>query len=404
MAILLCASHTKSKLEACAESRDYGYWKANEWANDKYYECPRWQPARLFSCIPIWIIKVIRKTVHWFIHKVRFTFKLPRFIMCILYAVALAIATWFGKILGFDMPAATSPSSPFGPAVAYGRHRILEGEERSTPIIMCWTETADTRVGSIGLRLRYEQLQYYPSPFHNALPQYRTKSVDGEVSHRGPALAFFRDRFFLAWTGKEKAHSINIVQSCNGGDTWANKVTLDISSSSSPALAVFKNRICLAWRSKPRQGSYLNIMSSADGMRWVNPTKLPARAASGPALAAMGSTLFVAWSDMDSHRLCVRSSQDGIFFDNEVILDEITDVRPALGTDEKYLYLAWKEKRGDGLIKILQSKTGIDWHKLPASPLPESPLNSGHPALASSGRGLIIGWTNPTLHIAGKIY
>jgi hypothetical protein len=118
----------------------------------------------------------------------------------------------------------------------------------------------------------------------------------------------------------------------------------------------------------------------------------------------MGSTLFVAWSDKDTHRLCVRSSLDGVLFDNEVILDETTDIRPALGTDEKYLYLAWKQKRGDGLIKILRSRTGIDWHKLPASPLPASPLNSGNPALASCGRGLIIGWANPTLHIAGKIY
>jgi hypothetical protein len=404
MAILLCASHTKSKLENCAEIRDNGYWKADEWANDRYFRCPKWHPARFFCCIPIWIMKVIRKTGHWLLHMVRFTFKLPRFLLCITYAGPLAITTWFGKILGFDMPGTTSPSSPFGPAVAYGRHRILEGEERSTPIIMCWTETADTGVGSVGLRLRYEQLQYYPSPFHNALPQYKTKSVDGEVSHRGPALAFFRDRFFLAWIGKEKAHSINILQSYDGGDMWANKLTLDISSTSSPALAALKNRLCLAWRSKPRQGSYLNIMSSADGMKWVNATRLPARASSGPALATMGATLFVAWSDKDSHRLCVRSSQDGVFFDNEVILDETTDVRPALGTDEKYLYLAWKEKRGDGLIRILRSRTGIDWHKLPASPLPDSPLDSGHPALASSGRGLIIGWANPTLHIAGKIY
>ena len=404
MALLPCVLYTKSKLERCAESRDDGYWKAGEWANDRYFRCPKWQPARFLCCIPIWIIKIIRKAFHWLVHKVRATYKLPRFFICITYAVPLGVTTWFGRILGFDMPDIATPSSPFGPAVAYGRHRILEGEERSTPIIMCWTETANARVGSVGLRLRYEQLQYYPSPFHNALPQYRTKSVDGEVSHRGPALAFFRDRFFLAWIGKEKVHSINITQSHDGGDTWANKITFDISSTSSPALTAFKNRLYLAWRSRPRLGSYLNIMSSADGMRWVNVTTLSARAASGPALAAMGSVLYIAWSDKDSHRLCIRSSQDGIVFDNEVILEEGTDVRPALGTDEKYLYLAWKARSEDGSIKLLRSKTGIDWHKLPANPLPASPFNSGHPGLASSGRGLIIGWANPTLHIAGKIY
>jgi len=404
MAIFPCAAYTKSKLERCAEKRDNSYWKADEWTNDKYYKCPKWQPARFLCCIPFWIIKVIRKAFYWLIHKVRFTFTLPRFFMCIAYVVPLSLTTWFGRILGFDVPAPASPSSPFGPAVAYGRHRILEGEERSTPIIMCWTETADTRVSHAGLRLRYEQLQYYPSPFHNALPQYKTKSVDGEISHRGPALAFFRDRFFLAWIGKEKAHHVNIIQSYDGGDTWANKLILHISSTSSPALAAFKNRLHLAWRSKPREGSYLNVMSSADGMRWTNATKLPARAASGPALVAMGSMLYIAWSDKESRRLCVRSSQDGIFFENEVILEEGTDVRPALGTDEKYLYLAWRENSDAGLIEILQSRSGADWHRLPVSPLPDWPLNTGQPALASSGRGLIIGWANPTLHIAGKIY
>jgi len=58
----------------------------------------------------------------------------------------------------------------------------------------------------------------------------------------------------------------------------------------------------------------------------------------------------------------------------------------------------------DRPIKILQSRSGADWHKLPVSPLPDLPLNTGQLALASSGRDLIIGWANPTLHIAGKIY
>jgi hypothetical protein len=404
MAILSCAAYTKTKIEEYAEKRDNGYWKADEWANDKYYRCPKWQPGRLFCCAPVWIMKVIRKAFHWLVHKVRVTIRLPKFLMCTLYVVSLSMAHWLGKLFGFDIPANTNPTSPFGPAIAYGRHRILQAEERSTPIIMCWTETADPRVGYSGLRLQYEQLQYYSAPFHSMLPQYKTKSVDGELSHRGPALAFFKDKFFLAWIEKGEEHRINITQSSDGGDTWSNKIMLEISSSSAPALAVFKDRLYLAWRSKPRQGSYLNIMSSADGMRWINETKMGARAESGPALASLGSLLFIAWSSKDSYRLNVRSSQDGIFFDNEVTLDETTDAKPALGTDGKCLYLAWKEKSDNGLIKMQRSRNGTDWEKISVSPLPAWPLNTGNPGLASADKGLIIGWANPTLHIAGKIY
>jgi hypothetical protein len=404
MAILQCAAFTKASIEHYGEKRDNGYWKAHDWANDKYYKCPTWQPSRLLCCIPIWIIKVIRKSWHWSVHKVRVLWKLPKYFMCIFYLVSLSMARLVGRVFGFDAPASVSPVSPFSPAIAYGRHRILHGEERSTPVIMCWTETAEPRVGHSGLRLRYEQLQHYSSPFHNQLPQYKTKSVDGEVSHRGPALAFFKDQFFLAWTDKSKEHRINIIRSSDGGDSWSNKFALGVSSTSAPALAVFNDRLHLAWRSKPKEGSYLNIISSADGIKWVNATKLGAMAESGPSLASLGSLLFVAWSGKDTYQLSLRSSQDGILFNNEVTLDDTTDYKPALGTDGKYVYLAWKEKGDNGLIKIARSRFGTDWENVGLSPLPAWPLNTGMPALASTDKGLIIGWSNPTLHIAGRVY
>jgi len=402
MVILPCRAYAGREIEECAEKRDNRYWKCDEWADDWYYKCPRWQPGK-FVCYAIFgTVKWFSKAYCWSAHKVCVSWKYTKILRCVLYVSSNALQRLFGKILGFDTLAIPSPTSPFAPAIAYGRYINDEGDETEKPIIMCWTETADPPVGSSGLRLRFEQLRHYSSPFHTVLPQFTTKAVDGEVSHRGPALTFFNNIFFLTWTGKDSEHRLHVMQSSDGGDTWVNEVTLNASSPSGPALAVFNNRIHLAWKSKPRQGSYLNIMSSVDGIMWENETRVTARAESGPALASLGSLFFIAWNDKDDYTVNIMYSHDGLSFGNRVTLQGTTDARPALCTYGSHLYVAWKEKGREGLIRLMRSTNGIDWETVSEKLLPDKPLNAGHPALASCAEGLIIGWTNPTLHIAGR--
>lgn len=402
MTMLPCAAYAGAEIEKCAERRDNGYWKCDEWADDWHYKCPNWQPGKFVCHALVRIVTGVCKAYHWSAHKVCVSWKLAKVLLCVLYVGSISIPKLFGKILGFDILTITGPTSPFEPALAYGRYINDEGEETERQVIMCWAETADPMVGSSGLRLRYEQLRHYSSPFHNVLPQFTTKSVDGEVSHRGPALTFFNNIFFLAWTGKDPEHILNIMQSSDGGDTWSNKVALNGSSLSAPALVAFKNRIYLAWKSKPREGSYLRIMSSTDGITWENETRVAGRAESGPALASLGAILFIAWNGKDNHKLNILSSQDGIAFDNHVTLQESIDARPALCSYGKHLYLAWKEKSPEGLIKMMRSTNGTNWEKVSVKLLPDLPLNTGKPALTSASKGLIIGWTNPHLHIAGR--
>jgi hypothetical protein len=95
-------------------------------------------------------------------------------------------------------------------------------------------------------------------------------------------------------------------------------------------------------------------------------------------------------------------SRDGLSFENRVMLEGTTDVKPALCTYGRHLYVAWKEKGREGLIRLMRSTNGIDWETVSEKLLPDRPLNSGQPALASCTEGLIIGWTNPKLHIAGR--
>jgi hypothetical protein len=68
----------------------------------------------------------------------------------------------------------------------------------------------------------------------------------GDTSGAGPALASFNGRLYLAWTGMDDAHSLNVVSSSDG-ITFGGKVTLGESSSAGPALTSFKGRLYLAW-------------------------------------------------------------------------------------------------------------------------------------------------------------
>jgi len=402
MAILPCRAYAGREIEKCAERRDNRYWKCDEWADGRHYKCPSWQPGKFVCYALFWTVKWFGKAWSWSVHKACVSWKYTKIVRCVLYVSSYVLPRLFGKILAFHTPAIPSPTSPFAPAIAYGRYSNDEGNETERPIIMCWTETEDPPVGSSGLRLRFEQLRHYSSPFHTVLPQFTTKSVDAEVSHRGPALTFFNNVFFLAWTGKDSEHRLHMMQSSDGGDTWRNKVTLNASSLSGPALAVFNSRIHLAWKSKPRQGSYLNIMSSVDGITWENETRVVGRAESGPALATFGSLLFIAWNDKDDYRVNIMFSRDGLSFENRVALQETTDANPALCTYGRHLYLAWKEKGREDLIRLMRSPDGNHWETFSVTFLPDKPLNTGQPALASCPEGLIIGWANPKLHIAGR--
>src|SRR5205085_1052037 len=80
----------------------------------------------------------------------------------------------------------------------------------------------------------------------NTSPNQRTLS---ETSDYGPALAFGNGLFFMAWTGADSEHSINIISSNKGTDFPAqSKLTLNESTSESPALSFVDGKLYLLWR------------------------------------------------------------------------------------------------------------------------------------------------------------
>jgi hypothetical protein len=176
-----------------------------------------------------------------------------------------------------------------------------------------------------------------------------------EHSGENPALANFDDRLFLAWTGTDDAHHLNIMSSADG-ITFENKQTLVETSIAGPALGVFggvHDRFVLAWTGTD-DAHHLNVRSSADGITFENKQTLAETSIDGPALAPFAAALFIAWTGTDeAHHLNGMPVRNGDFVDgkrtlNDPAHDSTSFANPALitefeemGSTAADLLLAW---------------------------------------------------------------
>ncbi|MGZ3493054.1 MAG: hypothetical protein ACXU9S_16415, partial [Gemmatimonadaceae bacterium] len=67
-----------------------------------------------------------------------------------------------------------------------------------------------------------------------------------EKSSFAPAMAAFDGKLYIAWTGTDPAHHVNVESSSNGL-TFGIKVTLSDTSDAGPALAVSGGSLDIAW-------------------------------------------------------------------------------------------------------------------------------------------------------------
>jgi hypothetical protein len=117
-----------------------------------------------------------------------------------------------------------------------------------------------------------------------------------ETSNAAPAIITYQDQItnsyapYIAWTGTDS--HLNIENLYTGA-----KNTLPDTSSAAPALAVYQGRLFLAWTGTDAQ-HHLNIESSIDGLNFDNKTVLLDRTShysDGPALAVHDQALTIGW-------------------------------------------------------------------------------------------------------------
>ena len=244
---------------------------------------------------------------------------------------------------------------------------------RGGEVLLGWTGTGN-------LRLNFMK--------SNNGQTFTNKVTLGDTSPVAPVLAVFNNRYVVAWIGVGN-NRLNVMQSSNGM-SWSNKRTLNETSLSTPALGVFNNRLYIAWRGVGN--NQLNVMRSSDGITWTNKVTLNDTTTSGPALAALGGRLLLSWRGVGNNQLNVMRSTNGTTFANKVTLAETTVSKPQLHTAGARTLLTWQGV-GNQRLNVLTSTDGANWGGKFTSI--ETCIDG--PVIGSLGNRLLWGWTGTDL-------
>jgi hypothetical protein len=213
---------------------------------------------------------------------------------------------------------------------------------------------------------------------------FADKVTIGDVSPTALALSTFQGRFVVAWTGVGN-HQLNVMQSADGR-TWTNKVVLRETSLSAPALAVFNGQLYLSWRGVGNNN--LNILRSGDGQSWHDKRILSDTTTSGPTLVTLGSALLLGWRGVGNDHLNVMRSFDGQTFGSKVVLGDTTQAKPNLYVLDNFVYITWQGV-GNRFLNVMASNNGMDW----AGKVISGETCVDGPVLASVGTKLLWSWS-----------
>jgi hypothetical protein len=185
---------------------------------------------------------------------------------------------------------------------------------------------------------------------------------------RGPALAVFKGRLFMAWAGVEGDKRLFLANSPDG-DEFAGHMEFpqQFNTTQKPALAVFNNRLFMAWRSEPAPGhpdvGLLQWTSSPDGVNFDPPlNRGDFNSSQGPALTGFNRQLFMAWKGAGTDvGLFLASSSDGkSFADKQQRPEQKTSQGPALAVVNNRMSMAWTSADSQNL-QWASTPDGNDW-------------------------------------------
>jgi hypothetical protein len=154
-----------------------------------------------------------------------------------------------------------------------------------------------------------------------------TKRILNEFSPEGPALAVFDGKLFLAWTGTDSNHSLNVAESSDGL-YFSSPVVFGRESSipsAAPSIVAFNGKMYLYWT-----GGFhdINVATSTDGLHYANKSLVYS---GGNVMTALGSTavavanghIYLAWAGTDSaHTINVAESYDGVHFGTPTLITD----------------------------------------------------------------------------------
>jgi|SRR5215472_1374191 len=148
-----------------------------------------------------------------------------------------------------------------------------------------------------------------------------------EFSPEGPALAVFNGKLFIAWTGTDGNHSLNVAESSDGLH-FSNAVVFSGESSiptAAPSIVAFNGKMYLYWTGGFQD---INVATSTDGLHYANKSLVES---GGNVMTALGSTavavahghIYLSWAGTDSpHTINVAESSDGVHFGTPTLITD----------------------------------------------------------------------------------
>ncbi len=223
-----------------------------------------------------------------------------------------------------------------------------------------------------------------------------------------PALAVFNGKLYLAWTGTDGNHTLNIAQLDGSGTNIVTQRTVGGNRSfTGPALAAFNGQLYLAWTGSVGSGENLNIAASSDGLNFpVQKLVGNNHSFTSPALAASANALFIAWAGNDPNQtLNAAISTDGLDFTGQVTLSGIsTSSAPAISVYNNFLYLGYTAfAQGPGPQTLLAASVTPPL-SFSASGLPIiNGSSSAGPGLGTANGQLFLSWGGAPNSLSGGL-
>ena len=225
-----------------------------------------------------------------------------------------------------------------------------------------------------------------------------------ESTSAGPALATYKDSLYVAFKANDDSNSLHISK--YDGALWhASYQIPGCFTSAGPALAIYRGSFCLAFKAND-DTNRLMLTNSSDGAGWYNPYPIHGCFTSaGPAVATYKDSFYVAFkANDDTDSLYICRYDEPTWRAPEKIPGCLTTAGPALASDNNFLYVAFKSN-DDSSRLYTSAFNGIKW----SSPeRHEHDLTSTAPALASYKDSLYLafkggGWDGPgdtSLHMS----
>lgn len=246
-------------------------------------------------------------------------------------------------------------------------HKITLGETSYIRPAITVIPTSTANVVVIGWRGTDQRLNVLYDVY-GALGTPR-KATFNETSGYAPALTYFAGQIWLAWTGTNAGHSLNVLALGPQGVTRSTTVTLwQDSSVAAPSFAadVRDNLLLLSWCHTTSGGTcgQLDMVQSPDGLKWTETLSTPSAQTSGmtpPVLALTSPSggmvpYYWAWIGTDrSHSLNLMNTSTLNTWQSPVVTFSDTSISsPALGYagQSRQILLAWTGTDGAHHLNI----------------------------------------------------